>query len=137
VKLKRALAAAAALLVAAWLAIGLRATVLEERGTEQFEEGLTLTHPTPEQAHTLRRAAHDLDRASWLNPDRVPRMHYAQTILILGEKRRAGEIAREVTRQEPDNLEVWRMALGIALALRDRGFQAEARRHIRELSPPA
>ena len=131
----RGLGAIAAVLVAAWLAQGLRAAVLEERGREQLNKNLTLTEPTPSQARTLSRAARDLDRAGWLNPDRVPRAYYAQTLLILGEEDRSREIAREVTRAEPENLEVWRIAGAIALVLRDRRFQDEATRHIRELNP--
>jgi len=133
----RALGAIAALLVAAWLAVGLRATILEERGSERLTKNLIPTEPTPAQARTLAGAARDFDRASWLNPDRVPRMYYAQTILILGERRRARELARQVARKEPENLEIWRTARAIALALPDRAFEAEARRRIRELSPRA
>ena len=131
----RGLGATAALLVAGWLAIGLRTTVLEERGRERLTNNLTLTAPSPAQTRALSRAARDLDRAGWLNPDRVPRMYYAQTILILGEKRRARELARELMREEPDNLEIWQTARAIGLALPDRALTAESRRRVRELNP--
>ena len=131
----RGLAAVAALLVAGWLAAGLRSTILQERAGDQLTEGLTLMEPTPAQARTLSGAARDLDRAGELNPDRVPDMYRAQILVVLGERERGRELAREVTRAEPDNLEIWRTARAIALALRDREFEAEANRRIRELNP--
>ena len=131
----RGLAAGAALLVAAWLAAGLRSTILEERASDQLSKGLTLADPTPAQARTLSRAARDLDRAGELNPDRVPDMYRAQILVVLGQEDRGRDLAREVTRAEPDNLEIWRTARAIALALRDRELEAEANRRIRELNP--
>ena len=131
--LSRSVVAGVALLLAAWLAVGLRSTILEERGRDQLTSGLTLRGAT--QARIVSRAARNLDRASWLNPDRIPRMYYAQSIVILGDKVRAEEVTREVIRAEPENLENWRTALGVGLALPDRGLQAEARRRIRELNP--
>ena len=62
-------------------------------------------------------------------------MYRAQILVILGQDDRARELAREVTREEPDNLEIWQTARGIGLALRDRELEAEARRRIRELNP--
>lgn len=133
----RVVGAGAALLVAAWLAVGLRATILEERGREQLTEGLTLTDPTPAQARTLERAARDFDRAAWLNPDRVHRMYHAQILVILGEEDRARDLVQKVTREEPENLEIWHTARAIGLALPDPGLEAEARRRVRELNPRA
>jgi hypothetical protein len=131
----RGVAAGAALLVAVWLAAGLRSTILEERAEDQLREGFTLTDPTPAQARTLSRVARDLDRAGELNPDRVPDMYRAQILVVLGEREQGRRLAREVTRAEPDNLEIWRTARAIALALRDREFEDEANRRIRELNP--
>jgi predicted Zn-dependent protease len=133
--LTRVLAAAAALLVAGWLAVGLRATLLEERADEQLTVRLALDGRDPARAGALSQAARDLDDAGWLNPDRLPRMYRAQILVALGHEERARAIAREVTRAEPDNLEIWRTALGMALALPDRGLEAEARRRIAELNP--
>jgi hypothetical protein len=153
--LARALTALAALLVAGWLAVGLRSAVLEERGKDrviaavQFTEPkqgearpegpligqLLLKDPTPVQARRLRRAARDLDRATWLNPDGALRIHHAQALVLLGEKARARRIAHTVTVDHREDIDVWRTAEAIALGLPDRALLADARRHIRELNP--
>jgi hypothetical protein len=140
--LLRGLVATCALLVAAWLALGLRSTILDERGRDGFTKGLalgnglSLTEPTPAQVPPLTRAAHDLDRAAWLNPDGLPRAYRAQVLVLLGQGGRARTLIGQVTQDEPDNAEIWRAARGVGIALRDRGLELRAKRRIRELQPP-
>lgn len=124
-----------ALLAAAWLALGLRSTLYENRGMDEFTAGLTLTRPTPAQARELSRSVRDLDRAAWLNPDHLPRAYYAQALVVLGQDARARAIIGDVTRAEPDNLQIWRVGRAMGIALSDRGLERQATRRVRELNP--
>jgi hypothetical protein len=128
--------ALAALLVAAWLALGLRATVLTDRSVRAISDSTLRVNPTPEDVRRLSQAKLDLDHAAWLNPDRQPRTYYAQVLFRLGERHRARERIERLTRETPDDLLVWRTARAFAVILRDRKLEAEANRRLRELHPP-
>lgn len=130
--LGRIAVALAALVVVGWLAIGLRSAVLTKRGTEQLEEGLAAQQ---KGRPALRRAESSLDRATFLNPDRLPESYRAQVLVALGEGRRGRGLSAEVAREEPDNREIWATASAIGLALQDRAYQAEALRQLRRLNP--
>ena len=131
----RGLTALAALMVAAWLALGLRATVLTDRGVRQISNSLN-ANPSPEDVRRLSQAKLDLDHAAWFNPDREPGIYYTQVLFLLGERDRARKRIERLTREAPDDLVVWRTARGFALSVGDRKFEAEADRQLRELHPP-
>jgi tetratricopeptide (TPR) repeat protein len=136
----RASIAVVALLIAAWCAISLRSSRLEEDGTQIARRyalaGLAGARPDAAGRRELARAAEDLERAAWLNPDPRPRVYRASSLFLLGESDRAAELAREVVESEPDNLEAWTL---IAYASRGRapGLAAEAARAIARLNPQA
>jgi len=121
-----------ALIVVAWLGLGLRAAVLTERGTEQLEQGLAAQQSGQP---ALRRAERSLHDATFLNPDRRPESYRAQVLVALGENARGRALSEQVTREEPDNREIWATASAIALALQDREYQAAAARQLRRLNP--
>ena len=117
----RASLAVVALLIAAWCAICLRSSRLEEDGTQTARRyalaGLAGVRPDAAGRQELAEAAEDLDRAAWLNPDQRPRVYRASSLFLLGETDRAAVLASEVVESEPDNLEAWTL---IAYAARGR-----------------
>lgn len=124
----------AALAVAAWLTIGLYDAVLAKRGTERLEQALATQQLGGPVARSAER---DLDRATLLNPDRRTQSYRAQVLAALGRRQEARELALRVTREEPDNMEIWRTVQAIALTLEDRALVNESARRMRELNPRA
>jgi predicted Zn-dependent protease len=131
----RGLPAAAAVVVVAWLALSLQGANLSERGTDELLKGFAMRASKPAKARRYAQAAQDLDRSTFLNPDRLPRIYRAQALAALGERGRARQLVGEVTREEPRNREIWDSARATALVLGDRALEAEARRRLRELNP--
>ncbi len=127
----RVLGAAVAVLVAAWLAFGLRATVLEQNGNRDLRQAVS----NPGDKAAAQRAASDFDRASRLNPDRLPRSYYAQLLVIQGQRDRGVALSDELTRTEPENQEIWETSLAIALATKDAARQTRAVRRLKQLNP--
>jgi predicted Zn-dependent protease len=127
----RVLGAAAAVLVAAWLAFGLRAAALEQRGNRDLRQAVS----NPGDKAAAQRAASNFDRASRLNPDRLPRSYYAQLLVIQGQRDRGLALSDELTRTEPDNQEIWETSLAIALATKDAARQTRAVRRLKQLNP--
>jgi predicted Zn-dependent protease len=97
----RILAAAVALLVAAWFAIGVRQAIDTDRAAAII---------AAQQYTTAARARHAeslLDDAAWLNPDRQIDVLRTQILLERGRELAARRVATSVTRAEPQNLEGW------------------------------
>ena len=132
--LTRILVAVGALLVAAWLAVGLRSAVLAERGEDRLLQAVS-TPPGPAQASGFAHAARNLDSATALNPDRIPRVLEAQALAGLGEKERARRLTLQLIREEPDNVQLLATARAVALTLGDRRLQAEVVRRTNEVNP--
>jgi predicted Zn-dependent protease len=97
----RALAAAAAIVVCAWFALGIRQAHDTDAATAIVSGSAKLT------AAQARRADSLLDGASTLNPDRQVDVLRAQVATKLGLKQRAEQILRPVVRGEPDNIVAW------------------------------
>jgi hypothetical protein len=134
VTLTRILLAVGALLVAAWLVVGLRSAVLTKRGTERFERALAAQQLTGPDA---RQAERDFDRATLLNPDRLPQGYRAQVLAGLGRREEARELVLRVSRDEPDSFEVWNTVRAVAISLDDRALVAASDRRLRRLNPRA
>jgi len=118
----------AALVIAAWFALGVMQSTSEKAASRRLA---TLAHPSPAAAERTRRL---LDRASWLNPDQSPDIERAHLQL-----QRAGPAASvrallAVARREPRNLNVW-AAIALVATGRDSGAEALALARIRQLDP--
>jgi hypothetical protein len=99
--LARAALIAVAVVVIAWLAVMERDLRLQARATGDSRPGATPA--------ALSKAAADLRRARFLNPDTEPQIALAVVESSLG--RRAQAIARieDVVHAEPDNLLAWEL----------------------------
>jgi predicted Zn-dependent protease len=93
--------AAAALLVAAWFALGLRQAIATDRASAIVQSSATLT---PARA---RRAEQLLREASFLNPDSEVQLLRSQVAMATGDRATARRLAAQVTRREPLNAAAW------------------------------
>jgi hypothetical protein len=97
---------ALAVLVLAWLFVGLRAVRLED----QAEAVLDRARAGPVSDADVRRASRKLQQADDFSPDQGPMIKYGQLLQAVGKDRPAGLIAHAVTVDEPDNLTAWFLA---------------------------
>jgi predicted Zn-dependent protease len=125
--LGRVALAALALLVLAYLSVGLRNVVLAERG----ERLAALPDPTAGQVDEAERM---LERARLLDPDTRPLL--VEGRLLAGQGREGGRalLERAVAR-EPDNVLAWSV-LAVVTREADPERSRAARARTRELSPP-
>ncbi len=91
----RALVAAVAVIVIAWLAVMERDARLQARAGAAIDAG------------ELDRAEDDLLRARLLNPDTAPDVTRAVLYRATGRERPAIALLEDVVRREPDNLTAW------------------------------
>jgi predicted Zn-dependent protease len=126
----RVVLASLALVVVAWLAIGLRNTDREQRGLELARSQAALIEPT-----SARKADDLLRGAEKLNPDPTPAIDRATLKLRLRQPGEALELVRPVVRDEPANLGAWTVLGTAALALHDKRLAARAVQRTRALSP--
>ena len=117
-----------ALVVAAWLAVGLRAAVPETRALSKARDDAR----TPAGQRQVRRLFTD---ARSLNPDSQPRVSEASFLVATGKRREAVRVLEPVVRDEPDNAEAWAILAG-ATAKADRRRNAQALAQLRRLKPP-
>ena len=114
---------AVALVVIAWLAVLERDVRLQARAERDSRHGAT-----PAQ---LARAADDLRRARFLNPDRDPDVSRAVVESSRGHRAQAIALIEDVVRAEPDNLLAWGLlavyARGTEPAAVRRAFDARRR----------
>lgn len=122
------LVCAAALIVAAWFALGVRQSHDLNIATGIISGSGPLA---PAQA---QRAAALLERAGQLNPDTSVDVARSQLALRQGDVARARAVARDVTRSEPQNIQGW-LTYATASAHDPRGF-ALAISHLEQLAPP-
>ena len=125
--LARAAVAAVALLVLAYLAVGLRNVVLAERG----ERLAALLDPTAAQ---VDEAEDLLERARLLDPDTRPLVVEGRLLTARGDDEGPALLERAVER-EPDNVLAWSV-LALAMHEADPARSREALARMRELSPP-
>ena len=130
----RVLGAAVAVLVAAWLAFGLRAAVLQERGVKRVAADVNLSQPAA-AVTALAAADNDLRRARQLNPDPLPLAYRAQVLALRGRKRESAELIDRAVAAEPESFEIWKTAAVIGQALKDPELTRRAVARLRELSP--
>jgi thioredoxin-like negative regulator of GroEL len=116
---------ALALLMSAWLGIGLRQESSAERARELIERP---------GAPPAREVADLLDRAGWLNPDREVDFMRAQLAFETGDQPRAQHILSDVVADEPQNIVAW-TGLALITADFDAGASERARAAIRRLAP--
>jgi predicted Zn-dependent protease len=127
----RALGAAAAVIVAAWFALGAYQAVNQADARDEIAR---LPAPTAAQTREIKRR---LDRADTLNPDRGVTILRARAALQEPDLPRAVQLLQGVVRDEPENLEAWSLLAFATLdqpgekALHDRAEAAQ-----RRLSPP-
>jgi hypothetical protein len=126
--LVRFLAGALALVVIAWLALGLRATLLEADGRDAIERGET-------RAAVLAAALEDVrDARSW-NAGSAPRLIEARLLAADDRAAEAVVLASEVARDEPENLEAWALLYVGALSTDDAALRRRSLQRIDELNP--
>lgn len=123
---------AAAALAAAWLALGFRSAVLEERGGAAVERATFGGLPAGE----VDRARSWLQRARRFSADAGPLVVEGRLLFFSGRTAQAADIGERVVALEPENFEGWAL-LYAASRGRDPERAAEAFRAIRELNPPA
>lgn len=128
-RLARIALAAAALLVAAWFALG----VYESRAISQATS--VAAGRGPVTAAEARRADRLLHDAATLNPDRAVDVLRAQVAIARGDTAHARQILNGVVRREPQDLDAW-IALANASTADFRQRQI-ALLHILKLAPPA
>jgi predicted Zn-dependent protease len=121
--------AAAALIAAAWFALG----VYESRAVSQARSAAAGRGPI--SGAQARRADDLLHDAATLNPDRAVDVLRAQVALARGDAARSRQILDGVVRREPQDLDAW-IALARASANDVRQRQI-ALLHILKLAPPA
>ncbi|MEA2364752.1 MAG: hypothetical protein QOI32_264 [Thermoleophilaceae bacterium] len=118
-----------ALVVLAWLAVGLRNARSEAEAVRLI--GTSVRTVPLEQ---LDRAGDDYRSADRLNASSDPDLHLAALENFTGHPRRAIRLLREVTRREPENFDAWFLMAGVA-AKRDPSLAARAEARARELNP--
>lgn len=121
--------AAAALLVAAWFALGVYQSRAISEGTSVAARHGPVTAAEARHANIL---LHD---AATLNPDRAVDVLRAQVALARGDAAHARQILNDVVRREPQDLNAW-IALANASTADVRQRQI-ALLHILKLAPPA
>jgi hypothetical protein len=119
---------AVALVVIAWLALGLRATLLEAEGRDAIEHGETRTS-------RITAALDDARSARRWNADSAPRLIEARLLAADGHAARAVALARAVARDEPENLEAWAVLYVGAIATDDAALRRRSLHRIGELNP--
>jgi hypothetical protein len=127
----RPLIAVVALVALAWLAIGLRSTLLEENGRDALarSEGSRLA------ADDLAQALDDLDGARFANPGTTTRLVEARLLAADGRPDAALAVAEEVAADEPENIEAWVLVHLAALATKDDRRAEHSLAAIRGLNP--
>jgi hypothetical protein len=125
----RAVAAVAALVVAAWFALGVSQSTGANAARDRLED---FRRPSDAAA---TRTAELLDRAGRLNPDRAVDLLRARLALQRGDAGAATRVALGVARAEPANLEAWGI-VALVNERRDPALGARARAQLRRLSPP-
>ena len=125
--LVRVACAAAALLICAWFAVGIRQAHDTDRATALLDDHAKVA---PSQGAEIRSA---LDGADTLNPDRTVDILRAQLWLASGQHRPAQRRLESVIRSEPENIKAW--LLLAASAGGDESLYVAALRHARALEP--
>jgi hypothetical protein len=116
-----------ALFVGAWLALGLRADVLESEG----ERALARATIGPVPPEDVVEARHSLARARRFNPDQEPRIIESRLLIRVGRTKEGGIVARRVIAEEPENALGWYLAFVSSSP----GIRQAALQRVGELNP--
>lgn len=119
-----------ALLVAAWLVIGYRASRLESDASATLERARDgkVSRESVEDARTV------LEDARLLSADQAPRVTEGFLLAATGRPREAIAVGRRVVADEPENLEAWSLLYLVSHGLDDRQADAAIRK-VRALNP--
>jgi predicted Zn-dependent protease len=123
-----ALAAAGALIVAAWFYLGTRETTDLDSANAIVNAGDHLSAADARHAQSL------LHSAAFLNPDRTIDLDRSRIAVETGNKRRAYRLATSVTDSEPMNAVAWQY---VARAASNSGEVDAAFAHFAKLVAPA
>jgi hypothetical protein len=96
-----------AVLVLAWLALGVRAVRLEDQADAVVDRARA---GQPVSDAEARRTTDRLDKAGELSPDHGPLIKIGQLTYARGQQAPAALLAAAVTVEEPDNLQAWFLA---------------------------
>jgi hypothetical protein len=118
-----------ALVVGAWLALGVRALALESGAEDVLDRARG--GPVPQAEVTA--AIDDLAKAGRLSPDQAPVIRQGELLAAVGRDDEARALAKRVTDAEPDNLQAWFLAWVVADP--DKPAKAHAKRRVLELNP--
>ena len=118
-----------AVLVGAWLALGVRAVALENDGRAVVARARAGPVP-PAQ---VNEALDDLAKAGRFSPDQSPLIHQGELLTSVGRTDEAKAVAKRATDAEPDNLQAW--FLTWVLADPNSPAKADAKARLLQLNP--
>jgi hypothetical protein len=118
-----------ALLVGAWLALGVRAVALENDADAVTQRARAGPVPPAE----VNGALDGLAKAGRLSPDQAPVIKQGELLAAAGRSGEAKSVAKRVTEAEPDNLQAWFLAWVVADP--DKRAKAHAKQRLLELNP--
>ncbi|HEV7846572.1 MAG TPA: hypothetical protein VGO83_09970 [Thermoleophilaceae bacterium] len=118
-----------AIVVLAWLGLGLRNARLEADGAR-----LIGSSPATAPPQRLAEARDDYRRANKLNVDSGPDIRVAGLANFTGHPREALAVLRGVVRREPENFDAWLLMASVAAKV-DRPLAARAHARAVELNP--
>jgi hypothetical protein len=129
----RCVLVALAIVAGAWLVIGYRAVELEADATT-VAPGARTAGVSSEEA---RRALDALDRARLLSADTRPLLNQGLLLFATGRREHGIAVAKQVVREEPENIDGWLSLYYLYLTEGDSNAAAEAARKVRALNPLA
>ena len=118
-----------AVLVGAWLAVGVRAVALENDGRAVIARARTGPIPPAD----AKKGLDDLAKAGRLSPDQSPLIHQGELLTSVGRTDEAKAVAKRATDAEPENLQAW--FLTWVLADPNSQAKADAKARVLQLNP--
>jgi hypothetical protein len=118
-----------AVLVGAWLALGVRAVALETNAQKVINRARTGPIPASE----ANQALNDLANAGRLSPDQSPVIRQGELLTAVGREGEARAVAKRATDAEPDNLQAWFLTWVVAHP--NSNAKAHAKARVLELNP--
>ena len=122
-----------ALVVGAWLVLGVRAVDLES-DARTLGSGPQGAPRTPDE---VSRAQTDLRRARLLSVDKAPLLNEGLLLVATGRRDEGLALVRRVATEEPENINGWFALYTLYSQSGDRQRAAEAARRVRALNPLA
>lgn len=135
--IQRLALAAVAVVVAAWLVIGLRDARVHGEAREIVREsfrGFAASGRLGDDEPALRRAGRLLDDAELLNPDSSILYDRAIQLFLLGHPRESIDRLETLVEREPENSEAWATLAAISREAQPR-LSARALDELRQLDP--